>query len=114
MAEMDIREIPPSTSTSNISAADVCDAKPSPSSTSDPPVVRLVGETSPPGTSAVVEHPPRLRGRKWKHHPGRNRFFCDGRVRYCYVVIIMARQIGVFVFTLFLISTTLTLFFVFE
>ncbi|VDM57495.1 unnamed protein product [Angiostrongylus costaricensis] len=72
MTEMDIREIPPSTSTSNISAAGVCDAKPSPSSTSDSNVVRVVSESSPPETSTVAEHPQRLSGRKWKHHPGRN------------------------------------------
>ncbi|CAJ0930011.1 unnamed protein product, partial [Mesorhabditis belari] len=47
------------------------------------------------------------RARKWEMHQGRNRFFCNGR-------FITSRQSGVFLFTVFLISTTLTLFFVFE
>lgn len=45
--------------------------------------------------------------KKWQIFPGRNRFYCDGR-------IVMAKQISVFYFTIALIIATCTLFFVFE
>ncbi|XP_054162985.1 palmitoyltransferase ZDHHC18-like [Oppia nitens] len=45
--------------------------------------------------------------KKWHIFPGRNRFYCDGR-------IVMAKQISVFYFTIILILITCSLFFIFD
>ncbi|CAJ0575432.1 unnamed protein product, partial [Mesorhabditis spiculigera] len=61
-------------------------------------------QSQQPSTSSAQEPE---RKRKWQLHQGRNRFFCDGK-------LVTSRQNGVFVFTIFAISTSLTLFFIFE
>ncbi|CAB3407973.1 unnamed protein product [Caenorhabditis bovis] len=50
---------------------------------------------------------PQKNSRKWTVHQGRNRFCCQGRM-------VCSRQHGVFVLTVFLLSTCLTLFFIFD
>lgn len=59
----------------------------------------------PPGISITGTNVRRIR--RWRIFPGRNRFFCNGR-------IIMAKQISVFYFTLTLLVSTTVSFFIFE
>jgi len=52
--------------------------------------------------------PKKMKGKKkWEVFPGKNTFFCDGR-------LIMGRQAGIFYVTLFLVIGTSSLFFGFD
>ena len=53
------------------------------------------------------QYTPIMSNRNWEVFPGRNKFYCDGR-------IIMTRNNGVFYFTVVLIVITSGLFFAFE
>ncbi|XP_077056243.1 palmitoyltransferase ZDHHC18-B isoform X2 [Siphateles boraxobius] len=65
----------------------------------------LATPTPPP--RPLPEHKPKRARKKWEVFPGKNRFYCDGR-------IIVARQSGVLPLTLGLILLTSGLFFVFD
>ncbi|KAL6731471.1 hypothetical protein Aduo_002334 [Ancylostoma duodenale] len=107
LAEMDNHAVLPPSSRHIPPAQGASGGEQLSSQASDSTDVRVTGGSSSASTSARDEPAGKSSARKWRQHQGRNRFFCNGR-------IIMARQINVFIFTLFLISTTLTLFFVFE
>ncbi|XP_003739158.2 palmitoyltransferase ZDHHC18 [Galendromus occidentalis] len=71
-----------------------------------PPLMRPHEEPSGPRRGPARQH----KGRRLKRYevfPGRNKFYCDGR-------IIMAKQAHVFILTCVLIIGTCTLFFVFD
>ncbi|XP_032235156.2 palmitoyltransferase ZDHHC14 isoform X2 [Nematostella vectensis] len=58
-------------------------------------------------TAKTKQYSPIMSRRNWEVFPGRNKFYCDGR-------IIMARNNGVFYFTVILIVITTGLFFAFD
>ncbi|XP_016404872.1 palmitoyltransferase ZDHHC18-like isoform X1 [Sinocyclocheilus rhinocerous] len=71
----------------------------------DPQALATPTPTPPP--RPLPEHKPRRARRRWEVFPGKNRFYCDGRM-------IVARQSGVLPLTLGLILLTSGLFFIFD
>uniref|UniRef100_A0AAV2K5Z0 Palmitoyltransferase n=1 Tax=Knipowitschia caucasica TaxID=637954 RepID=A0AAV2K5Z0_KNICA len=67
----------------------------------------MAAPSHPPAPARAEEERQRRRRRKWQVFPGKNRFYCDGRV-------IVARKSGVMPLTLGLILITSGLFFVFD
>ena len=68
--------------------------------------VVLSGSRGSLATTSLLGTMPRAQ-RKWEVFPGKNTFFCNGRV-------VMAKQAGIFYLTIFLIVGTSALFFAFD